>query len=139
MAAAPLLAAANFGGGGKAVQFGHLHVHKDQIELLRLQQGKSLAPVGGEHRNMPQFFQQAQHNGLVDGVVLGQEDVQVRPGLPQGVTGEDLGGLPGHGGGAESGADGQQQFIFVKGLDQVNRNSELAATGGIAALGVGSQ
>jgi hypothetical protein len=75
-----------------------------------------------------QLLEQAQHERLVDGIVFRQQDAQAGSRLAQAVTGDDPAGrLLCRS--AEGRPYGLQKFLFLNWLDQVNRNTQLAAAG----------
>ena len=60
----------------EAVHLGHLQVHEDDIEIADLERSSGLQAVGGDDHRMAHPLEHADGHFLVDGMVLGQQDVQ---------------------------------------------------------------
>ena len=143
------LALADARGGLEAAHHRHLHVHQDDVEVAAGVEGEGLLAVVGHLDLVTQFAQQAQREGAVDRVVLGQQHAQLAPLLAQAVAGdegaavglvvervhrqqdgvEQVGGQGGHG----------PRFGAQLGHRQVGGDAQLAAARAIAAAALAGQ
>ena len=73
---AAALARADRRGRLEAVELGHLDVHEDEIERVALERVEDLAAVPDDGDAVPLPFQQMGDEGLIDGVVLGEQNAE---------------------------------------------------------------
>ena len=111
-----LVAATDGARGLEAVHFGHLHVHQDHVEGAAGRELHRLAAVvrHGDAVSLP--LEHLHGHLLVEGVVLGQEDVQRAQRRRHGGGGRDAGLTGGRAG--QRLADGIEQLRCADGLDQ---------------------
>ena len=62
--------------GLEAVHLGHLHVHQHQIERLPIEGRHRLLAAACNHDRVSVLFESSHYQPLIDGVVLGEKNVQ---------------------------------------------------------------
>src|SRR5690348_15853593 len=128
---------AKFPDGRKAVQPGHSHVHKQQLEALLLDPSQNLLAVFGDGHGVAHFLQKAHDNHAIHRIIIRHQDRELAPGFAQAVAGDKCRLLPGSI--PHSEANGAQQIGPVDRFHQMDPNAHLAAAGAIAGLAVGGE
>ena len=70
------LSVANPPGGLQSVQYRHLHVHQDRVEVPATPAGNPLFAVRGNRYHVPGLPEQGHCQLLIDDVILDQQDLQ---------------------------------------------------------------
>lgn len=123
------------GGGGEAVEFGHLHVHEDEVVGLGEGGGDGLVAVGGEVGVDAELGEHGLGDLTVDEVVFGEEDAEV--GKAGGGVGGGEGGGGGGGGIAEEGAEVFGEGLFADGFGEEALKAETVEWLGVGRVAEG--
>lgn len=75
-ASGAVFALAEDAGGGEAVHFGHLDIHQHEVKVALTEGIKGEFAVRDDFDGVALFFEDAEGEFLVDGVILGEEDAE---------------------------------------------------------------
>ena len=124
-------AGADGGSGGEAVHLRHLAVHENEVVGISFGEGYGGGTFGSDVDVATEFFEKEEGEGLVDGVVLGEENADSGE---MGAVGVD-GGRNGVGGVEEVGYGAEKVFRANERFREDGRKAEAKPFFGVGSAG----